>query len=107
MCLFPVMLAIVASLVRQPWLTPYKSVANAILASLCVASAALLVKHGVSSVFRAGIYFSIFAQVAAGTFAFGVFLWMTEKQFLQNLFSKVRRKLSGTLKLHRHPLGRI
>ncbi len=95
LCLFPVMLAIVARLVRQPWLMPYKSVANAALASLCVAVAALLVKNGLSSVLKVGIYFSVLAQIAAGMFAFGVFLWMTERKFLKNLASKAHRKLSG------------
>jgi hypothetical protein len=97
LCLFPVMLAIVARLVRQPWVTPYKSMANALFPSLCVAAAALLVKHGVSSLLKVGIYFSILAPIAVGLFAFGVFLWMTERQFLQNLLSEAHRKLRGII----------
>ena len=105
LCLFPVMFAIVARLVRQPWVTPYKSVANAVLASLCVAAAAMLVKHGVSSVLNVGIYFSILAQIAAGMFAFGVFLWMTERQLFQALLIKIHRKMPGHLDCTATPSG--
>ena len=107
LCLFPVMLAIVARLLRQPWLTPYKSLANAVIASLFVAAAALLVKRGVSSFLKVGIYFSILAQIAAGMFAFGIFLWMTERQFLQNLLSIAQRKLSGTSSCTNIPPGKV
>ena len=86
---------------------PYKSMANAMLASLCVAAAALLVKLVVSSMLKVGVYFSVLAEIVAGMLVFGVFLWMAEKQFLQNLLSKVAQEIIGEPKLYRHPLGKV